>query len=522
MTSFRTKGSHLAISLAGLLAAIVVTVSAFAQAARYELADGPSAAGPVLLVPEAGGPWVSYQTIKEAVDAASPSGDTVLLTPGVYRGPGNRDVHVTGKNLRIEHRGDPARCVIDAEGLGIGFFFLGTGVTKQTLLRGITVANGQGIRGGGISCENGATPRIESCVVRQCRAGIGGGIYYGVDFGITSASGSIADCTIQDNFSTSGSGGLHIANVNIDRCIIVDNASDFIGAGVGVVGAFGSIRNSVIARNQWTAGQSSGTGGGMMVQGFQFQIESCTIAYNKGRIGGGVAFFNGDPTATMANTIVWGNEVTTVAPQIWHMSAFGMSAATFRHCDIEGGEAGIVVQGLQPSVTSIFDLDPEFLGGSAGDFQLSPGSPLIELGDPLLAPRPNEGDSQLEPRRFGLLDLGADEVHPLPSLTLPSPGRAGETNAWTVRGASPGAWVLFLAGGEPGAPLPYERCPTLPAGLAGPSTLGMRLAPPSGSTTLRGLIPAQVAGERLLFQAFTFDPTTRECAATELVPFSFP
>lgn len=509
----------------GWLTAVVLATWTHGQSGGPSLAGPPAATGPVWVVPLDGGAWSSFATIQDAVDAAV-SGDTVLLSAGVYRGPGNRDVHVSGKDVRIEHGGDPARCVIDAQGLGQGFFFDGLTVTGDSLLRGVTVLNGLGIRGGGIRCDAGARPRIERCVVRGCQGSIGGGIYYFISSTMTFDRGSIVDCLVEGNSATGYGGGMHIAQVEVDRCTIMDNTSGLSGAGAGVgvsaVGAFGGIRNSVIARN-YSVDPSPSPGGGISVQAYQFVIESCTVVYNKGNAGAGVAFWNIDPTATMTNTIVWGNEATSTAPQVWHHSPFGQFVATIRHCDIEGGTAGIVAFGsFPPNVSSIFDLDPEFLGGSSGDFQLSPGSPLIELGDPSLAPMQNEGDFQLEPRRFGLLDLGADEVHPSPSLTLPSPGRAGEGNAWTVRGAPPGGLVLFLGGLEPGVRLPYERCPTLAPGVADPAPLVVRLASSSGEASLRAAVPARFGGDRLLFQALTFDPLSGTCFLSEVVPFRFP
>ncbi len=71
-------------------------------------------AGAILIVnPDGSG---DYPTIQAAVDAAAAS-DVIQLGPGVFTGPGNRDILVTGKVLTIRGGGDdPTLWVIDAGG----------------------------------------------------------------------------------------------------------------------------------------------------------------------------------------------------------------------------------------------------------------------------------------------------------------------------------------------------------------------------------------------------------------------
>ena len=491
-----------------------------AQTARNAPAPAARPKGLVWVVPADGSARSAFSTIAEAIDAAA-DGDTVLLAPGVFRGPGNRDLLVEGKNLRIEHQGDPDRCVIDAEGLGFGFYFDGDEVSCETLLRGVTIANGNGLRGAGIRCENGASPTIERCIIRDCSAGIGGGIsYFTTSF--TTQIGRIVDCEIRGNHSTSGGGGLQVAGVDIERCLIIDNTSDFDGAGVNAIGAMGSIRNSIVAGNRWT-GTNGRIGGGLSVQEFLYVIENCTIVGNEAELGPGIAFFNGDPTATVVNTILWGNVSPLSPQQVWQMTAFGTSVAPFRYCDIEGGASpGISVFGRPPTVSNIFDVDPLFDPATPEEYLLSPASPLIDMGEPGTKPAPNAADQQREARANGPVDIGADEHWPAPVLTLPTPGRAGERNEWTLRGAGSNTLVLFLTGNTAGSIAPFERCPSSVLGILSPSILGLRRGRANGEVVVRAQVPASAAGLEGLYQAVVLDTASGTCEVTPVVPFVFP
>jgi hypothetical protein len=48
-----------------------------------------------LLVP------TQYLTIQSAIDAAAIDGDTVIVAPGTYTGPGNRDIDFLGKAITV-------------------------------------------------------------------------------------------------------------------------------------------------------------------------------------------------------------------------------------------------------------------------------------------------------------------------------------------------------------------------------------------------------------------------------------
>ncbi|KPK99450.1 MAG: hypothetical protein AMK75_06395, partial [Planctomycetes bacterium SM23_65] len=120
-----------------------------------------------------------FATIQDAINAAADR-DVVELTAGVFSGPGNRDIDFLGKALTVRSRdGDPGACAIDCSGSDAdphrGFVFQ-SGEGPESVLAGVTVTGGWvDTRGGGILCEDLASPTITNCVLLENVAGTGGG-----------------------------------------------------------------------------------------------------------------------------------------------------------------------------------------------------------------------------------------------------------------------------------------------------------------------------------------------------------
>lgn len=86
-----------------------------------------------------------FPTIQAAIDS-SLKGDEILLTNGVFKGAGNRDVDFKGKAVTVRSQsGRPADCIIDPEGVPWlpcrGFDFTSM-VGHDTVVRNITIRNG--------------------------------------------------------------------------------------------------------------------------------------------------------------------------------------------------------------------------------------------------------------------------------------------------------------------------------------------------------------------------------------------
>ncbi len=169
-----------------------------------------------------------FPTIQSAVDVAT-EGDAVLLGDGVFLGDGNRDIDLSGKSIAIRSMsGEPGLCVIDCQGSASDphrGFRMEFGETNEALLEGVTIRGGyvtepdglggavlcvgsslrlvncvleenQAIQGGGVWCEDEATPILEGCVLDGNVAQYGGGL--GCDFSLP----LITNCTFIENQAT--------------------------------------------------------------------------------------------------------------------------------------------------------------------------------------------------------------------------------------------------------------------------------------------------------------------------------
>jgi hypothetical protein len=127
-----------------------------------------------------------YPNIQAAMDDCN-DGDTVIVAPGTYTGPGNREIDFKGKAITVTSTdpNDPntvAATVIDCQNAGGGFFFHSY-ETSSSALAGLTITNGQqtswpGPPGGAIRCYGSGThPLVVNCAITGNSACMGGGVY---------------------------------------------------------------------------------------------------------------------------------------------------------------------------------------------------------------------------------------------------------------------------------------------------------------------------------------------------------
>jgi predicted outer membrane repeat protein len=186
----------------------------------------------VLVLPDGTG---DYPTIQEGIDAVIDGGE-VILAPGVYSGPGNRDITYGGKSLSVVTAFD-GRAIIDCQGSidepHRGFIF-NSGETNDARLVRVDIINGwvDTGAGGGILCSSSG-PSIEDVLIRDCHADEGGAMAfvgtYGMDLRVV-----VEGCTIVSNYANLG-GALWLggnAGVMMDNTLIAQNSS--YGGAVGV------------------------------------------------------------------------------------------------------------------------------------------------------------------------------------------------------------------------------------------------------------------------------------------------
>ncbi len=267
-----------------------------------------------------------YFTIQDALDAAVIDGDTVLLAPGTYMGPGNRDLVIGGRSLTLQSETGPDQCVIDCENQGRGIFMIfredpETVISGLTIINGNASGNGYDRNGGGILCV-GSAPFIYNCSLRNNTASsTGGGIFISYENPI------ISHCRFSENTAYMGGGlGLNTAHVSMENCLFEGNAAGYSGGAMYCVYSDPAINNCTTRNN--TAGPN-GDGGGMYIGEYS--------------------------SPTLNRSIIWDNSPDGL------YSTYCGGTVTVNYSDIQDGFAG----------TGNIDMDPLFVIGSRGDFYLS-------------------------------------------------------------------------------------------------------------------------------------------------------
>jgi putative surface-exposed virulence protein len=328
-----------------------------------------------------------YSLIQAAIASAS-DGDTVLVSDGTYKGPGNSNLDLMGKAILLKSENGPSKCIIDGQSSSRGFYFK-TNEGAGTVVSGLTIRNGYGPLGGGIYCY-GASPTISNCRIISNKADFGGG---GIACSAT-ASPTITGCEISENKSDFRWWRRHFHprihphhnGLHNHRTTVAIRAAAFTArirhrpstgaewkatrliwaAAASSVETHSSpaIINSLITQN----GSGFGGGGIYCRNSSSPTIIHCTISNNSAELwnsvnwGGGILCQSGS-SPTMTNSIVWGN-----TPTQWTL--INSSTPIVTYSDIQGGFSG----------AGNINLNPLFAGEE--DYQLTVNSPCIDTGNP--------------------------------------------------------------------------------------------------------------------------------------------
>jgi nitrous oxidase accessory protein NosD len=256
----------------------------------------PAALAAALLIPAGAyaatlevGSGKPYTTIQSAISAAS-TGDTILVYDGTYH-----EEITLNRSLTVKSVNSAGSTIIDSTGFssftsGVSF---SSGLGRETVLDKFAVAHGVSFRGGNISCYN-ASPTISNCFI------YGGFSVYGPAISCTDgAAPLITNCVISGNLCAYG-GGIYCnssASPTVMNCTISQNRTDNDG--------------SITDAN-------------------------------------GAGIFCDAASATVTNTIIWGNTANGVSNTIGIKSGGLVSVS---YSDIEGGWTG----------TGNINSDPQFV-----------------------------------------------------------------------------------------------------------------------------------------------------------------
>lgn len=301
-----------------------------------------------------------YATIQAAIQAAV-AGDNIVLDKGTYQGTGNVNIDPMGKAITIRSldTSDLAtitQTILNGKGTDRIFNFKG-GETNTCVVAGLTITNGQGDYGGGISIQSGSSPKIENCIISGNKSSRRGG---GIFCSGAGTNPSLLNTYIIGNQAVEGGGGLYCAE-----------------------GSNPTIRNDTFYGN--TGGQRGGA-------------VNCYGA-----------------TATILNTLMWANTGSAGA----QISVQSSGNVSITYSDVQGGSNGIEREsGSTASWNSAtcIDANPKFVAvgtdlstGWDDKLHLDKDSPCIDKGD-LKLDYPYQLDIDGDLRYYnGRTDIGADE-----------------------------------------------------------------------------------------------------------------
>lgn len=225
--------------------------------------------------------------------------------------------------------------------------------------------------GGGVHCQNGASPTIENCVFTGNQAKTGGG------FSCIGGSPTLVGCTFTANHAYELDGGAVIctdgASPTITDCRFLANTTTGGGAGIAAFSSQVEISGCTFAANASSPYQ----GGGALFCGWGSTVwaTNCTFAGNSSPDGAGVLCYP-DGTLLLDRSII---AFSTLGQAI---ALYGSSTATLSCCDLFGNPGGDWVGAIagQYGVNGNISADPLFCDLPQGDYHLQPGSPCLPHG----------------------------------------------------------------------------------------------------------------------------------------------
>jgi hypothetical protein len=380
----------------------------------------------------------AFATISNAVTNAASSGDTVLVSNGIYtltaqiiinksllvRSWNNGNYDRTNTIINGNWPTTTNRCFrLWADGATIAGFTITNGCSGAASGGGITIYKGivsncvvagnqsftsSGTRGGGggIYVEDNA---VSSAGIYDCDIYGNFASHYGGGIFVRNGTGTIVNCTIRNNIAATNGGGVHlydyIASAVLSNCFILSNSATRLGGGARLSQC--RLYNCVIQYNNTTDGSgggfqggtgrvllyscliannagptNKGQGGGIQYYGRgttdSLEFYNCTITSNSGYQGGGL-YVNGMTNMLFVNTIFWGNthfDANTTS-NLYVTAVSPPSTGAFYNCLL--GPTNFSGSSVC-FVTNCTDQDPRMIDLPGGNYRLQKGSPVINAG----------------------------------------------------------------------------------------------------------------------------------------------
>jgi hypothetical protein len=382
-------------------------------------------------------------TIQAGIDAAG-SGDSVVVAPGTYSGPGNHDLRIKGMVLTVRGEAGPEQTIIDVAagvaglgGRGFSLELAGAG----TLIEGFTIQNGDATaldpRAGGGAIVFASSPTFRRCIFRDNRAGNGfnrggGGVACfgssptfeectflrnsvngteslgGAISGYANGTIQVLRCHFEENSVNSGNvtiaagGAGHFQDgptVLFEDCTFLRNSSNNEGGGVSTT----FFTTSTFRRCSFRS-QTAHTGAGSALAG-NVTISECEFTENRAVFGGGGLEVVASPQPTIDRCTFIGNSANSeggamlaavASPIISRCLVVGNTApsggalmlfqsdARIESSTIHGNSSGIQVSRQGQEFPSTLIMDRSIVSGSTVGLAIacaSSGSAIVTCSD---------------------------------------------------------------------------------------------------------------------------------------------
>ncbi len=289
------------------------------------------------------------------------------------------------------------------------------------------IAHNSAYHGGGLYLQNSNGITLANNVIISNTAFSAGGLV------LNGCSGVLSTNLISDNRTYWHGAGVVVAysQVTLRNNTVTTNHADMDGGGVFLEASRVALENNIIAANTANRGggmliytttatltnnsivdnQANSAGSGVSIWAGQVALLHNTLANNRGA-GGGVYVSTyitswGEPwysTVTLTNTILSGHQTGLTVLSGNQVS----TAGTLWFANNQDGEGAF---SRQDDYTG----SPDFVAAERGDYHLRETSTAIDRGRLAGVAEDIDGD----PRPFGTApDLGADEFHPRPGLSV--------------------------------------------------------------------------------------------------------